>query len=66
MTEQKTASFGATLKAVFWSFLGIRKKTDHDKETGKLNPLHVVIAALMAVAILITVLLLIVKSIVAH
>jgi hypothetical protein len=66
MREQKSASFGATLKAVFWSFLGIRKKSDHDQETAKLNPLHLLIAALMAVAILIAVLLLIVKSIVPH
>ena len=64
-STQASASFGQTLKAVFWSFLGIRKRRDHDQQTAKLNPLHVVVAALLGVGIFIFVLLMIVKSVVA-
>jgi hypothetical protein len=60
----RKASFGATIKTVLWSFFGIRKRSDHDKETAQLNPVHIVIAALMIVAVFVMTLILIVKSVV--
>lgn len=65
VTGGQTASFGQTMKAVLWSFLGIRKRRDHDQQTAKLNPVHVVIAALLGVGLFIFALLMIVKSVVA-
>ena len=65
VTGARTASFGQTMKAVLWSFLGIRKRRDHDQQTAKLNPVHVVIAALLGVGLFIFALLMIVKSVVA-
>lgn len=62
---QRKMSFFATLKAVFWSFLGIRKKSDYEKDAAKLNPIHVVIAGLIGAGIFITILITIVKSVVA-
>ncbi len=62
---KRNASFGTTIKTVLWSFLGIRKKSEHDKNAAQLNPVHIVIAALMVVAVFITALILIVKSVVA-
>lgn len=64
MTQRK-ASFGATMKAVFWSFFGIRKKSDYEKDAQQLNPVHVIIAGVIGAAIFIAVLLLIVNSVVA-
>jgi Protein of unknown function (DUF2970) len=61
----KIASFVSALRTVFWSFLGIRKHSDHEQETARLNPVYVVIAGLVGVAIFITVLLIIVKSVLA-
>jgi hypothetical protein len=61
---QRKASFGATLKAVFWSFLGIRKKSDYEKDAQQLNPVHVIIAGVIGAMIFIATLLLIVKSVV--
>lgn len=43
---KRKASFGQTLKAVAWSFFGVRKSSDHEKDVSQLNPLHVVIAGL--------------------
>ena len=62
---KRKASFGATVKAVFWSFFGVRKQRDYDKDAAQLNPVHVIIAGLIGAAIFIVVLLIIVKSVVA-
>jgi hypothetical protein len=62
---QRKASFGATLKAVFWSFFGVRKKSDYERDTQQLNPVHVIIAGLLAAAAFIAILLIVVNRIVA-
>jgi hypothetical protein len=61
---QRKASFGATVKAVFWSFFGVRKRSDYEKDAAQLNPVHVIIAGIIGAAIFIATLLIIVKSIV--
>lgn len=62
--SQRKTSFGATLKAVFWSFFGVRKKSDYEKDTQQLNPVHVIIAGVLGAAIFVATLLLIVRSVV--
>ncbi len=52
------------MKAVFWSFFGVRKRRDLEADATQLNPLHVIAAALISVAILIGVLILIVRAVV--
>jgi hypothetical protein len=42
-----------TLRAVAWSFLGIRKGSGLEQDMQQLNPLHVVLVALVAVALLV-------------
>jgi Protein of unknown function (DUF2970) len=44
-------SLGRTVKAVAWSFLGIRKNSEYQEDLGRLNPLHVIAAALVGVAL---------------
>lgn len=63
-TMQRKASFGATMKAVFWSFFGVRKKSDYEKDAQQLNPVHVIIAGIIGAMIFVVTLLLIVKSVV--
>jgi hypothetical protein len=62
---ERKASFGATLKAVFWSFFGVRRGRDYARDAANLHPVHIVIAALIGVAIFIGVLLMLVKIAVA-
>ncbi len=50
-----------TAKAVAWSFVGLRSGTEFEKDTQQLNPIHVVIAGFVGVAVFIGVLLLIVN-----
>ncbi len=40
-----------TVKAVAWSFIGIRKNSAYQQDLGKLNPFVVVAVALVAVAL---------------
>jgi len=61
---QRKASFSATMKAVFWSFFGVRKKSDYEKDAQQLNPVHVIIAGVIGAMIFIATLLLIVKIVV--
>jgi hypothetical protein len=58
----RKSSFGQSMKAVFWSFFGVRKRRDLEADATQLNPLHVLAAALISVAILIGVLILIVHA----
>ena len=47
------SSFLHTVKAVAWSFIGIRKNSEYQNDLAKLNPLHVVLIAFVAVALLV-------------
>lgn len=40
-----------TVKAVAWSFIGIRKNSDYQEDLGKLNPFHIIAVALVGVAV---------------
>ena len=62
---QRKMSFGATMKAVFWSFFGVRKRQDYEKDAAQLNPVHVIIAGLIGEALFIAVLIFIVRMVVA-
>ena len=64
--SHRKASFGATVKAVFWSFFGIRKKSDYEQDAAQLNPVHVIIAGVIGALIFIATLVLIVKVVVAQ
>ena len=52
----RRASFADVAKAVFWSFFGVRKSRDLERDVGELNPLHIVIAGVLAAAIFVAVL----------
>ena len=56
----RKANFGQTFRAVAWSFLGIRRSADHEQDVKKLNPIHVVIAAVLGAAVFVVFLVLVV------
>ena len=62
---QRKGSFVQTMKAVAWSFFGVRKGSDYEKDVSQLNPVHVVIAGLIGAALFIAALLLLVNWILA-
>ena len=52
------------MKAVLWSFFGVRKRSDYEKDVERLNPVHVIIAGLFAALVFVLILVMIVKSVV--
>ena len=58
---QRKGSFLQTMRAVAWSFFGVRKSSDYEKDVGQLNPVHVVIAGVIGAVLFIIVLLLVVN-----
>ena len=56
----RKAGFGATMRAVFWSFFGVRKRKDYEHDAAHLNPIHLIVAALVGVVLFIGILILLV------
>ena len=54
-----------TIKAVAWSFIGIRKSSAYEEDLSKLNPLHIIAVALVGVALFVGGLVLLVNWVVA-
>lgn len=61
----RKASFAATIKAVFWSFFGVRKKSDYESDAANLNPVHVIIAGVIGAILFIVILMTIVRLVLA-
>lgn len=62
----RPVSFGATMKAVFWSFFGVRKRRDYEHDAANLNPIHVIVGGLIGALVFIGILVFVVKMVVAH
>jgi hypothetical protein len=62
---QRKGSFAQTLKAVAWSFFGVRKSSDYAQDVAKINPVHVIVAGVLAGIVFVVGLVLLVKWIVA-
>ncbi len=58
------ASFADTLKAVSWSFFGVRARRSHERDVARLNPLHVIITGVLLAVIFVLSLIAIVKFVV--
>ena len=63
-SSPRKSSFGQSMRAVFWSFFGVRKRRDLEADATQLNPLHVIVAALIGAALFIGVLILVVRFVV--
>lgn len=55
------ASFLAVAKAVFWSFFGVRKKADYDKDSVSISPVQVIVAGLIGAVLFVLTLVMVVK-----
>ena len=59
----KGRSFGGTMKAIAWSFIGLRSKRDFDDDVaGGMNPFYVIIAGLIGAALFIALLVFFARS----
>ena len=60
---KREAGFLETVRAVAWSFFGVRRKSDYEKDAARLNPVHVIIAGIAAAALFVFTLIMIVRAV---
>jgi len=60
---KRDAGFLETVRAVLWSFFGVRGKSDYEKDSARLNPVHVIIAGVIAAALFVLTLIMIVRAV---
>jgi len=48
-------------KAVFWSFFGVRKRSDYEADTQRLKPQHVIAAGIVSALVFVLLLFAVVK-----
>ena len=60
----RPGSLVQTLRAVAWSFLGIRRSDGYAQDVGKLNPVHVIVAGVLGAALFVLALALLVRWVV--
>ncbi len=60
----RPASFAQTIKAVAWSFFGVRRRAGYEQDVQRLNPVHVIIAGIMAAALFVVALVMLVRWVV--
>jgi hypothetical protein len=61
---QRPASPLQTMRAVAWSFLGIRRSSGYAQDVQKLNPVHVVIGGVAGAAVFVGTIVLLVRWVV--
>jgi hypothetical protein len=57
----RKASFGQTMRAVAWSFFGVRRRADYERDVSKLNPVHVLVAGIVGAALFVLALIMIIR-----
>lgn len=63
--SRRKLSFFQTLKAIAWGALGLRKGSGYTEDIDKLNPVHLIIAGIIATILFVLVLVFIAKLFIA-
>ena len=69
MNEAKAparGSFWRTVKAVSWSFLGIRKNSEYQEDMAKVNPFHIIAVGIVGALLFVVSLMVLVNWVVAR
>ena len=61
---QRRGSFLGSVRAVAWSFFGVRKGSAYEQDVSKLNPVHVIVAGVILALLFIAGLVLLVNWII--
>ena len=65
-SDAKKSSVWRTIKAVAWSFVGLRARGDYEEDVKNLSPLHIIAAGLVGIFMFVAVLVLLVNWAVAR
>jgi len=64
--DGKQASPLAVIRAVFWSFLGIRRKAELDADVVRLKPAQVIVAGILGAALFVMTIVLVVRLVISQ
>ena len=65
-TPSRKPSLWRTVKAVAWSFVGLRARGDYEEDVKNLSPLHIIAVGLVGIFVFVAVLVLLVNWAVAR
>lgn len=54
--SKRNLNFLQTMKAIAWGFFGVRKNKGYDEDISKLNPVHLIIAGILAAILFVVIL----------
>lgn len=64
--SRRKMSLGQTLKAIAWGAFGVRRSKEHNEDIATLNPVVLIIAALIATIIFVIALIFIARAFIAY
>ena len=62
--HRRKGSIGATVKAVLWGFLGVRRNADYQSDVARLNPIHILVVGIVMALLFVVGLILLVNWVV--
>jgi hypothetical protein len=62
--HRRKGSIGATVKAVLWGFLGVRRNADYQSDIARLNPVHILVVGIVMALLFVVGLILLVNWVV--
>jgi hypothetical protein len=66
VTPPRKSSLWRTIKAIAWSFVGLRARGDYEEDVKNLNPIHIIAVGLVGIFVFVAVLVLLVNWAVAR
>jgi hypothetical protein len=63
--HRRRGSLGATVKAVLWGFLGVRRNADYQQDIARLNPIHIIVVGVLMALLFVLALIVLVNWVVA-
>lgn len=63
---KRYGSFWRSVKAVAWSFVGIRKNSEYQEDLAKVNPFHIIVVGILSALLLVIGLIALVNLVVAR
>ncbi len=66
VTPPRKSSLWRTVKAIAWSFVGLRARGDYEEDVKNLNPIHIIAVGLVGIFVFVAVLVLLVNWAVAR
>jgi hypothetical protein len=64
--SRRKLNFFQTLKAVAWGFFGVRKGKGYDQDISSLNPVHLIIAGILAAIVFVVGLIMIARWLISY